>query len=171
MLRYIILLIVFMAVAMEGPALLQAVVGDQPKQAASLREETRQSESQSNGRSVTLEAGRGGHFAAQARINNRWIDVMVDTGATTVAIPYEEAVRLGIQPANSDFTVATNTANGIKYYAPVTLREVRIGGIRLHDVDGLVSPRGALSVTLLGMSFLGRLSGVNMRDGQLVMSQ
>ena len=171
MLRYIILLIVLVVVAVEGPALLPSIMSENSQQAASVREEPHQTAVSSASRSVMLEAGNGGHFRTDVRINNRWINVMVDTGATAVAIPYEEAGRLGIRPGNADFTVATHTANGIKYSAPVRLEEVRIGDIMLHDVEALVSPRGSLSVTLLGMSFLGRLSQVEMREGRLVMVQ
>lgn len=171
MLRYAILLVVLAAVAYEAPGLMQSMMDREPERVASVRADELVSEIRGGNRTVTLQAGRGGHFAAEARINNRWIDVMVDTGATTVAIPYEEAVRLGIRPANSDYTVPTHTANGVRYSAPVTLREVRVGDITVRDVDGLVSPKGALSVTLLGMSFLGRLRQVEMRDGRLVMVQ
>lgn len=171
MLRYALLLVVLAALAVEGPELLKPFMEQAPERVATVQSAEPVSEIRGGNRTVTLEAGPGGHFAAEVRVNNRWIDVMVDTGATTVAIPYEEAVRLGIRPANSDYTVPTHTANGIRYSAPVTLREVRIGDIKVHDVEGLVSPKGALSVTLLGMSFLGRLRQVEMRDGQLVMVQ
>ncbi|AXS38902.1 TIGR02281 family clan AA aspartic protease [Breoghania sp. L-A4] len=170
MLRYLLLLAIAVAAAVEGPGLMQSLMQERSSEVAAIRAET-PPETYGGGRRVMLEAGPGGHYATRARINNRWVDVMVDTGATTVAIPYEEAVRLGMRPGNSDFTLETRTANGIRYSAPVRLDEVRIGDIILHDVDGLVSPRGALSVTLLGMSFLGRLGGVEMRDGRLVMTQ
>ncbi|MDJ0933295.1 TIGR02281 family clan AA aspartic protease [Breoghania sp.] len=94
---------------------------------------------------VVLEAEKTDHFAVTARINRRLVDVLVDTSATAVALPYEEAVRLGMRPGNSEFTIETSAANGIQKSAPVTLREVRIDTIRVYDVPALVAPRHELS--------------------------
>lgn len=179
MLRYIVLLIVIAAAALEGPALLQTYMEQQAETDGRSGQTLRATREKPAGRhesngvrgAETLEAGRDGHFRTDLRINNRWIKVLVDTGATAVSIPYEEAARLGLHPAKSDFTVQTRTANGIRYSALVNLDEVRIGKITLYDVDALISPPGALSTTLLGMSFLGRLRQVDMRDGRLVLVQ
>ncbi|KAB2876978.1 MAG: TIGR02281 family clan AA aspartic protease [Bauldia sp.] len=120
-------------------------------------------------RRVALDADRGGHFLAEAVINGRSVTVMVDTGATLVALTEETARRLGIRPAVSDFTIPIATANGTIRVAPVTLDEVKVGGIRVRDVAATVVPGDALGVNLLGMSFLGRLSHFEIADRQLVL--
>ena len=120
---------------------------------------------------VEIEAGRGGHFRTEAEINGREIDVMVDTGATMVALSYEDAERAGIYLNASDFTRGVHTANGVARVAPVTLDRVTIGDITVRNVPAAVAARGRLRTSLLGMSFLSRLSRFDMRSGTLVLQE
>jgi aspartyl protease family protein len=120
---------------------------------------------------VILPASDYGHFRADAEINGRDIDVMVDTGASLVALTYEDAERVGFFVRPSDFTRSARTANGIARVAPVTIPRISIGDITVRDVQAVVSERGASERTLLGMSFLGRLSRVEMRGGTLVLQE
>lgn len=120
---------------------------------------------------VSLPAGAYGHFEAEAEINGRTIDVMVDTGASLVALTYDDAERLGIYVKPSDFTYAAKTANGTARVAPVTISRIRIGDITVRNVPAVVSEHGKSERTLLGMSFLGRLSRVEMRGGTLVLQE
>ena len=122
------------------------------------------------GATVELRAERGGHFHTEAEINGRPVEVMVDTGATLVALSYEDAERAGIYLSPKDFTQTVNTANGRARVAPVTLGRVTIGEITVRDVRAFVSEPGRLSGSLLGMSFLGRLS-VEIRDGTLILAE
>jgi aspartyl protease family protein len=120
---------------------------------------------------VTLPAGDYGHFRADVEINGRDIDVMVDTGASLVALTYEDAERAGIFVRPSDFTHTAQTANGIARVAPITIPRISIGDITVRNVKAVVSERGASERTLLGMSFLGRLSRVEMQGGTLVLQE
>ena len=119
--------------------------------------------------SVALTAGQHGHFITDADVNGRAIEVMVDTGASMVALTYEDAERAGIFLNDSDFTHRVNTANGVARVAPVTLHSVSIGSIEVRDVRAAVSEPGNLQTTLLGMSFLSRLDRVDMRSGELIL--
>ncbi len=116
-----------------------------------------------------LDAGGGGHFFATANINNASIQVLVDTGATAVALSFEDAQKAGLSPNTLKFDVPVNTANGTGFAAKVILRKVEIGTIRVPDVEGLVLPKGAFDGTLLGMSFLGRLTSFGVQNGKLVL--
>jgi aspartyl protease family protein len=129
------------------------------------------SPSASLGTVVEIQAERNGHFNAEADINGRPIEVMIDTGATMVALSYEDAQRAGILLNDNDFTRAVSTANGIARVAPVTLDRVTIGDITVRDVPAAVAERGRLKTSLLGMSFLSRLSRFDMRSGRLVMQE
>ena len=111
--------------------------------------------------------GHGGHFTTSADINGTSIRVLVDTGATAVALSYEDARSVGLRPGSLDYTVPVSTANGVTQAARVRLKKVVIDGVSVDDVDGLVLPEGALEGTLLGMSFLGRLSSFRVEDGVL----
>ena len=120
---------------------------------------------------VTLRASDAGHFETDAEINGRSVEVMVDTGATLVALTYEDAERAGIYLKSADFTHSVSTANGEAKIAPVEISSINIGGITVRNVSGAVSERGKLHRTLLGMSFLGRLSRVDMRAKTLVLHE
>jgi aspartyl protease family protein len=123
------------------------------------------------GRAVSLPAGHNGHFLTTAQMNGRNVAVMVDTGASLIALTYEDAERAGVFVNPSDFTGRAMTANGVARVAPVTIARVQIGNITLRNVEGAVSERGASERSLLGMSFLGRLSRVEMRGSTLVLQE
>jgi aspartyl protease family protein len=116
-----------------------------------------------------LKAGTMGHYSARATINKANIDVMVDTGASVVALSYEDAQNAGLRPNTLDFTVSVSTANGSVKAARVTLDRVEIDTVRVDDVDALVLPQGALDGTLLGMSFLSKLSSFKSENGVLTL--
>jgi aspartyl protease family protein len=118
---------------------------------------------------VEIKAARNGHFNAEAEINGRPVEVMIDTGASMVALSYEDAERAGLYLNKSDFSRAVSTANGVARVAPVTLDRVSIGDITVRDVPAAVAEPGRLRTSLLGMSFLNRLSRFDMRSGTLVL--
>jgi aspartyl protease family protein len=120
-------------------------------------------------RTVTVHKDRRGHFQVEASINGRRMDLMVDTGASVVALTRRDAQRIGVHPAPRDFTVEVRTANGIVRAAPARLDAVEIGGIVVRNVTALVVPDEALSENLLGLSFLSRLRRYEYSDGRLVL--
>jgi aspartyl protease family protein len=123
-----------------------------------------------NSRSVTLSRGNGGHFWVDAKIDGRPLEMVVDTGATQIALRASDAARLGIHPAARDYAVKVATANGITRAALVQLRAVELGGIVVRDLPALVHPDESLGVNLLGMSFLSRVRWTHER-GKLVLEQ
>jgi len=122
-------------------------------------------------RAASIPADPGGQYRARALIEGQDVDVMVDTGATVVALTSETAARLGvaIDPARPRWRM--NTANGIALASPVTLRSVSLGAIYMSDVQAVVMPPGASTINLLGASFLKRLVSVEQRGGVLVLRQ
>lgn len=116
-----------------------------------------------------LKAGAGGHFVTKAEINNRSVAVLVDTGASAVALSYEDAENVGLRPSSLDFNIPVSTANGVGKAAQVKLREVEIDSVRVNNVDGLVLQKGVMNGTLLGMSFLSRLRSFSVEDGRLIL--
>ena len=103
------------------------------------------------------------------KYNGRPIDVMVDTGASMVALTYEDAERAGLSLKPSDFTGRVSTANGTAAVAPVMLDRVSIGHVQVRNVRAAVCERGKLEKTLLGMSFLSRLDRVDIKQGRLTL--
>jgi aspartyl protease family protein len=116
-----------------------------------------------------LSASADGHFYARAEINGRPIDVMVDTGASMVALTYEDGERAGLSLRPADFTSRVSTANGVAAVAIATLDRVTIGRITVRGVRAAICERGKLEKTLLGMSFLSRLERVDINRGRLTM--
>ena len=123
----------------------------------------------SAGYTVELSAGANGHYKAMARINGREIRVLVDTGASYVALSNQDAERAGIFVRDSDFKYKARTANGTTRVAHVLIDRISIGDIEVRSVKASVLERGKLDVTLLGMSFLGRLRRTEMRGGRLIL--
>ena len=122
-------------------------------------------------RAATIAADAGGQYRASALIDGQGVDVMIDTGATVVALTSETAARLGVALDSSRPRWKMSTANGVALAAPVTLRSVALGAIYMDDVQAVVMPPGASSMNLLGASFLKRLVSVEQRDGMLVLRQ
>ncbi len=112
-----------------------------------------------------------GQFHTAVEIAGQRLPAMIDTGASYVSLTYEDADRLGIRPASADFRYAVSTANGRAAVAKVDLPSIRLGSIEVRDVPALISERGQLGQSLIGMSFLSRLSGLKVDRGRLILSR
>lgn len=112
--------------------------------------------------SVTLKADSGGHYMVQGQINGGAVRMLVDTGATMIAMPASDAARLGIDYKKGQVAYVS-TANGVAPAYRVKLNTVKIGDIELNQVDAMVQEQG-LPIILLGMSFLNRTE--MRRDGE-----
>jgi len=118
----------------------------------------------SGGDKTVLTADRNGHFFAEARVNGALLRLMVDTGASLIAIPARDAERMGLHYAEGN-RVNVFTANGVASAYRVKLDTIVVGGITLNNIDALVQDNG-LFMPLLGMSFLSR---TNMqREGDIM---
>jgi aspartyl protease family protein len=114
--------------------------------------------------------GQGQYFA-DVEIEGKRLHMLVDTGASSVALSYEDAAAAGVLPLPADYKFAVNTANGVARVARVRLRNVRVGPLTVHDVEAFVGERGALASSLLGMTFLSKLSHIEVAAGALVLRQ
>ena len=123
------------------------------------------------GRNAKVKADRQGHFVAKAKMNGRRVSVLVDTGATSVAINKSTARRLGISLMPADFKYTVNTANGQVKAASTMIDRIEIGRVSVKNVRAAVLPDKSLDDVLLGMSFLGQLKGFQVRNGELVLTQ
>jgi len=109
----------------------------------------------SDRQTAVLAAGAGGHFLADGQINGGPVRFLVDTGATSIALPARDAERLGIDYRKGRRGLS-QTAAGPATVFMVKLDSVRVGEIELQNVDAVVIERG-LNMVLLGMSFLNRV--------------
>ncbi|WP_020176595.1 retropepsin-like aspartic protease family protein [Methyloferula stellata] len=118
-----------------------------------------------------IEGDRRGQYTASVQIDGRDIPMLIDTGASFVALTNEAASELGIRPTAADFTLKMQTANGISSAAPTWLKQVRVGMVEIHDVEAVVMEPGASATSLLGMSFLRKLHHFGVSDGKMRLEQ
>jgi aspartyl protease family protein len=152
---------------------LKAALAPQGEPMPSLASLTKGEDKRTSGFSgeVRLKGNGSGHFVFEGAVNNRPLTFMADTGATIVALTYDDAKRVGLSPHGLDFNARVETANGIARVAPVTLDRVRIGDITVRNVRAAVAEKGALATNLLGMTFLGRLGNFQVRGNELILTQ
>lgn len=118
---------------------------------------------------VEIERGANGEFAAWAAVNGAGINMLVDTGASSVVLTQDAARAAGLPLEFLRYDVPVDTANGRVKAASVLIDNIIVGGIVERRVPALVSPPGALRSSLLGMSFLTRLEAFEFRGNRLIM--
>jgi aspartyl protease family protein len=118
---------------------------------------------------VTLRQRVDGHFEADVSINGRTIRAIVDTGATSTVLSAADAERAGFDPQALVFNIPVSTANGVSNAARVVADELAVGGIVRRNLPLLVAEAGRLDQSLLGMNFIGTLSGFDVRGDRLVL--
>ncbi|MCV6575251.1 MAG: TIGR02281 family clan AA aspartic protease [Cohaesibacter sp.] len=144
---------------------------DSPSSAYALKAEqgTKNNKQAARSGHVYLKANSKGHFLTRARLNGKSIRVLVDTGATAVVLSYQDARKIGLTPHISDFNVRVQTANGEGRAAEIKLRSVEVGTIREKNISALIAPKGALTVSLLGMTFLKELKRFELAGNRLIL--
>lgn len=118
---------------------------------------------------VTLRQRIDGHFEANVDVDGRTIRAIVDTGATSTVLTAADAERAGFDPSALIFNIPVSTANGTASAARVVADEVAVGGIVRKNLPLLVAETGRLDQSLLGMNFIGTLSGFDVRGDRLVL--
>ena len=111
-----------------------------------------------------------GHYWTRADVQGTAVKFMVDTGASTVALTYRDAQRIGLKPETLDYRWEIRTAGGITYGAAATLENIRIGQVEVEQVDAMILKDG-LEQSLLGMTFLGELYSYEFKQSQLIIRQ
>jgi len=113
---------------------------------------------------VVLTRNRSGHYVFDGEINRRKVTFLVDTGATTTAIPAQLQSALGLEagPATS-----ISTANGVTTARLTRLDQLAIGEIELFDVNATLIANMGIDEVLLGMNVLKHFELVQ-RGDQLI---
>ena len=115
--------------------------------------------------SVVLER-RQGHYFADASVNGRSIDFLVDTGASMVALTEADARKAGIAFDRARFRVIGSGASGPVRGQIVTINSISLEGKRVNNVRGAVLEGSEMS--LLGQSFLNEMRSIEMKDAKMV---
>lgn len=118
---------------------------------------------------VTLDKAGNGHFEARVMVNGTPVRAVVDTGATSTVLTAQDAQAAGFNPAALEFTIPVSTANGMARAAAVRTDELAIGGIVRKDMPVMIAAPGMLGQSLLGMNFIGSLSGFDVRGDRMIL--
>ena len=121
------------------------------------------------GATVQVARARGGDFMAQAEVNGAAVNMLIDTGASSVVLTQEAAKAANLPLDLLKYDVAIETASGRTHAAAVVIDRIAVGGILERRVPALVSAPGELKTSLLGMSFLNRLKSFEIGGGRLLM--
>jgi aspartyl protease family protein len=124
---------------------------------------------QRSARTVEIVRGRAGDFQVAAQVNGSRVAMVLDTGASAVVLTQDAAKTAGLPIEVLSYSVPVETANGRTHAAPVTLDRLAVGGIVERAVPALIAQPGQLRISLLGMSFLGRLESWEVRGDKLLM--
>ncbi len=118
---------------------------------------------------VTVFRRPDGGFTLDSSVGKTRVAFTLDTGATSVVLRWEDALRLKIPVRSLDYDIEVMTANGRGLAAEVVLPSLTIGPLTQTDVKALVEKPGALHENLLGMSYLATLESFTVSKDKLVL--
>lgn len=119
--------------------------------------------------SILVVRDQSGHFQLQTRVDGEPIRMMLDTGASTVVLTYDDARSAGLTDQDLNYSIPVGTANGQALVAPVRIKKLQIADLTLRDVRAFVAREGALETSLLGMRALDRLKSWRIEGDKLVL--
>jgi len=117
---------------------------------------------------VALKRGDSGHFYAEVSTGSGSVMMLVDTGASVVALTSDDAAMLGVEWRADQVRPVARGASGDVYGVPVTLDRIEVGGIEAHRVQAVVVPEH-LDISLLGQSFLSKVNRVELAGDEMVL--
>lgn len=117
---------------------------------------------------LVVPQGQDGAYSLVAQVNGQRVRFVIDTGASDTVLSPDDARRIGVDMDHLRYVVESETANGVGYGAPYVAERFEVGPIALTDFKLTVN-QAPMSVSLLGMSFLGRLESFHFEDRKLVL--
>ena len=110
---------------------------------------------------VILQRNQWGHYAATGTLNGKTVTYLLDTGATTVAVPGQLARELGLRRGRP-FIVSTANGNATAY--ATTLNTITLGDIEMRNLRATINPSMLGDKILLGMNVLQHLELIQKGD-------
>jgi aspartyl protease family protein len=106
---------------------------------------------------VSIPADDLGQYRIRGAINNHYVDFLIDTGASVVALSSAQAEALGINYKQGQRgSVQTAQGNAESYF--MNLQQITVAGITAHNVQAAIITGQYPVDILLGMSFLKQVS-------------
>lgn len=112
---------------------------------------------------TVIERSPQGHFYVDAEINGQFVHCIVDTGASMVALPVDDARRIGIAFSEGEFQPVGRGAGGVVNGKEIMIDTISVDGKKVDQVPGAILQGN--DICLLGQAYLNRLSSVEMSGG------
>ena len=169
---FIVMLGLFGAMAgrIQSPAKSSSSFDQYAKQDAGSSAEQRSSDSETtaiDGNAVALDRSADGHFYADVEINGTTVHMLVDTGASGVALSRDDARSAGIATSIGMNDVVGEGADGAVHGEDVRIERMRLGDANADGMSAIVLDSGGTS--LLGQEFLQRFSSVEIKDNRMIL--
>lgn len=120
-----------------------------------------------NAGETVIERAADGHFYADVLLEGHVVRMLVDTGASVVALSGADAAAMGLAWDDSEIEKVAQGAAGPVHGVPLELAHMRLGGFEAQQVSAIIVP--GLRTSLLGQSFLSRIGQVQIADGAMVL--
>ncbi|MBH5321000.1 retropepsin-like aspartic protease family protein [Aurantiacibacter sediminis] len=117
---------------------------------------------------VRLDREGDGHFYAEVFVDGTPSRMMVDTGASVIALTGDDAAAMGLYWDESEVGPVAQGASGVVYGVHTQLSTVRLGNFEARDVQAMIIPEG-LGISLLGQSFLSTINSVEIADDRMLL--
>lgn len=120
------------------------------------------------GDELILQRERDGHFYADVSVDGVPTRMLVDTGASVVALTGDDALAMGIYWDDQEVQPVAQGASGAVHGVRTNIPRLRLGEFEASNVDAIIVPEG-LGISLLGQSFLETIGDVRIADDRMVL--
>jgi aspartyl protease family protein len=114
---------------------------------------------------LVLDRESDGHFYADVEVNGQSLRVLVDTGASGIALSLDDARRAGLGVSIGMNEIVGQGASGDVRGEHVMLDRIRLGAVEVQQASAVVLASGGQS--LLGQSFLAKFHSVEIRGDRM----
>ncbi len=121
-----------------------------------------------SGGATELRRASDGHFYAGVSLSGRPVTMLVDTGASVVALTGADARAAGLHWNTAELAVVAQGASGPIRGVALKLERVTLGGHEARNVEAIIVPEG-LPISLLGQSFLTTIEPVRIEKDRMVL--
>lgn len=120
------------------------------------------------GEGVVLQREGDGHFYADVQVDGSTVRMLVDTGASVVALTPEDASAMGLEWSEDDVKPVAQGASGPVYGVNAQIDRMSVGGNEATNVRAIIITQGA-GISLLGQSYLSTLGQVRIAGDSMVL--
>lgn len=156
------MLSVYLAAVLAG-----AVTSDRPAVDASVAEiGAPPALAEASAPAADLTRADDGLFYVMGFVNGVPVRFLIDTGASSIVLTPEDALRAGLTPPGGAFRDFADTANGRAAVAWTKIDDLAVGRVRVHGISAAVVREG-LDVSLLGQNWLSQLASLTIAGDRL----